>query len=32
DDDKRMLAFLVGKINETYRFKPMPALSPETTG
>ena len=21
DDDKRMLGFLVGKINETYRFK-----------
>ena len=24
DDDKRMLGFLVGKINETYRFKSVP--------
>ena len=32
DDDKRMLAFLVGKINETYRFKAAPAQPAEEGG
>jgi wobble nucleotide-excising tRNase len=32
DDDKRMLAFLVGKINETYRFKAAPAQAADAEG
>lgn len=32
DDDKRMLSFLVGRINETYRFKPANDQSSETDG
>ena len=32
DDDKRMLGFLVGKINETYRFKSAASQPAETAG
>ncbi len=32
DDDKRMLGFLVGKINETYRFKSANGEPAETAG
>ena len=32
EDDKRMLGFLVGKINETYRFKPEANQLPVTNG
>lgn len=32
DDDRRMLAFLVGKINETYRFKAAPTQPAEEEG